>query len=69
MIALDPNNDRVSLRADANGRLQVALSAQTGAPALATVGDIGLERVSNTQLRISMRGSDGVTRSVVLTLA
>ncbi len=36
---------------------------------LSNNGDVSFERVSNTQLRIKMRGTDGTTRSVTLTLA
>ena len=36
---------------------------------LSNNGDVSFERVSNTQLRIKMRGTDGVTRSTTLTLA
>ena len=44
-------------------------TANTTAPTLTTNGTVGIQRVSDTQLKLLMRGSDGVTRSVTLTLA
>jgi hypothetical protein len=39
------------------------------APTLGSNGDMSFQRVSDTQLKVLMRGSDGTTRSVTLTLA
>lgn len=38
------------------------------APALTTSFDFGVEMVSNTSIRLKMRGADGVTRSATLTV-
>lgn len=38
----------------------------TSTPTLGTDGDMTFQRVSNTQLRVLMRGSDGVTRTITL---
>ena len=40
-----------------------------GAPTLGSLGDVSFQRLSDTQLKIYMKGSDAVTRSVTLTLA
>lgn len=45
------------------------LKLNTSAPSLTVNGQAVLHRVSNTSVRLSMRGSDGVTRSTDLTLA
>ena len=45
------------------------IKTQTVAPSLITNRDMSFQLVSNTQLKILVRGSDGVTRSTTLTLA
>ena len=45
------------------------VKTQTAVPTLATNRDMSFQLVSNTQLKILVRGSDGVTRSTTLTLA
>jgi len=45
------------------------LQAQTTAPSLTVNGQLVMNLTSNTNLRISVRGSDGTTRVVNLTLA
>lgn len=52
---------------DANGNLIQFLTGT--APTLDTNSTMTFELTSNTSLKISVRGSDGVTRSVALTLA
>lgn len=44
------------------------LKLKTSAPTLTTNNDMSFQLVSNTQLKILVRGSDGVTRSTTLTL-
>ena len=55
------------------GKLEVegniVLQPAGGAPTLANNGDMSFQLVSNTSLKILVRGSDGVTRSATLTLA
>ena len=45
------------------------LQAQTTAPSLTVNGQLVMNLTSNTNLRISVRGGDGTTRVVNLTLA
>jgi len=52
---------------DASGNL--IQSAPTTAPTLSTNGTMVFNLTSNTNLRVSVRGSDGVTRTANLTLA
>jgi hypothetical protein len=47
----------------------VVCQPTTAAPTLGANGDMSFQRVSDTQLKVLMRGSDGTTRSVTLTLA
>ena len=54
-------------RIDSSGNL--IQSAPTTAPTLATNGQMVFNLTSNTNLRVSVRGSDGVTRTANLTLA
>ena len=54
-------------RIDSSGNL--IQSAPTTAPTLATNGTMVFNLTSNTNLRVSVRGSDGVTRTANLTLA
>jgi hypothetical protein len=55
------------------GKLEVAgnvvLQPSAGAPTLGVNGDMSFQLVSNTSLKMLVRGSDGVTRSTTLTLA
>lgn len=55
------------------GTLEVAgnivANVPASAPTLGTNGDMTFQKVSDTQLNILVRGSDGVTRSATLTLA
>ena len=51
-----------------DSRLPLVFIPGTSA-ALSINGQVSFERVSNTQLRIKMRGTDGVTRSTTLTLS
>lgn len=55
------------------GKLEVSgnvvLQPAAAAPTLGTNGDMSFQLVSNTSLKILVRGSDGVTRSATLTLA
>jgi len=55
------------LAIDTNGNL--IQSAPTTAPTLSTNGTMVFNLTSNTNLRVSVRGSDGVTRTANLTLA
>jgi hypothetical protein len=54
-------------RFDASGNL--IQSAPTTPPSLATNGTMVFNLTSNTNLRVSVRGSDGVTRTANITLA
>jgi hypothetical protein len=45
------------------------LPVPSGQTSLTTNGELQFERVSNTQLKILMRGTDGTTRSTTLTLS
>lgn len=80
----DGNTERVRVQTSGNvligrssqqsgGRLEVAgnivANIPSTAPTLGTNSDMSFQLVSNTQLRILVRGSDGVTRSATLTLA
>lgn len=47
----------------------LALQPSASAPTLGANGDMSFQLVSNTSLKILVRGSDGVTRSATLTLA
>ena len=60
-------NGSESARIDSSGNL--IQSAPTTAPTLATNGTMVFNLTSNTNLRVSVRGSDGVTRTANLTLA
>ena len=53
---------------DASGRL-ILLASTTTPATLATNGELTFTATSNTNLRFSYRGSDGVTRTADLTLA
>jgi len=64
--ALD-NTDTERARIDSSGNL--IQSAPTTAPTLSTNGTMVFNLTSNTNLRVSVRGSDGVTRTANLTLA
>lgn len=55
------------LKIDTSGNVVTAL--QSGAPTLATNLDMAFQLVSNTSLKILVRGSDGTTRSTTLTLS
>lgn len=55
------------MRLDASGNL--IQSAPTTPPSLATNGTMVFNLTSNTNLRVSVRGSDGVTRTANITLA
>jgi hypothetical protein len=56
-----------SARIDSSGNL--IQSAPTTPPSLATNGQMVFNLTSNTNLRVSVRGSDGVTRTANITLA
>ena len=56
-----------SMRLDANGNTILTLT--DGAAVPATARQMVFNRVSDTQVRLSMRGVDGTTRSTTLTLA
>jgi hypothetical protein len=55
------------MRIDASGNLIATVNS--AAPSLGTNSTMSFELTSNTSLKIVVRGSDGVTRSVSLTLA
>ncbi|MFM7025398.1 MAG: hypothetical protein ACKOWC_04980 [Limnohabitans sp.] len=55
------------VRIDTSGNLISIL--QTAAPTLSTNGQMVMQRLSDTQVKILMRGADGNTRSTTLTLA
>lgn len=56
-----------AMRIDSAGNLLPIL--QASAPALTSAGQAVFNRISDTQVRLSMRGADGNTRSTTLTLA
>jgi hypothetical protein len=60
-------NDTERMRLDASGNL--IQSPPTTPPTLATNGQMVFNLTSNTNLRVSVRGSDGVTRTANITLA
>jgi hypothetical protein len=60
-------NTTERMRIDASGNL--IQSAPTTPPSLATNGQMVFNLTSNTNLRVSVRGSDGVTRTANITLA
>lgn len=51
----------------ATGDFQVSTTGTV--PSLTTTGEMVFNRVDDTHIKLSMRGSDGVTRSITLTLA
>lgn len=57
-----------NLPVEINGYISF-LPRGSGQVSLDTNGELQFERVSNTQLKILMRGTDGVTRSTTLTLS
>lgn len=58
-----------TLRATIDSSGNVIQSAPTTAPTLSTNGTMVFNLTSNTNLRVSVRGSDGVTRTANITLA
>ena len=60
-------NNTERARIDSSGNL--IQSAPTTPPSLATNGQMVFNLTSNTNLRVSVRGSDGVTRTANITLA
>ena len=66
-ISFAINSANTNLRIDGSGNVIALL--QTSAPTLSTNNEMGFQLVSNTSLKILVRGSDGVTRSTTLTLA
>lgn len=74
-MALDINGNLLLNRASqqSGGRLEVSgnivCQPAVSAPTLAVNGDMSFQLVSNTSLKLLVRGSDGVTRSATLTLA
>ena len=60
-------NSTERMRLDSSGNL--IQSAPTTPPTLATNGQMVFNLTSNTNLRVSVRGSDGVTRTANITLA
>lgn len=69
---LTPITDNDTNLGSASERIRLAyinaFPALNPAPTLAN-NEFGFQRISNTQLRISMQGSDGIVRSTTLTLA
>lgn len=65
-IEIAPNNT-TAVTYDALGNVFTVL--KTAAPTITTNNTLAVHLVSNTQLRFSVRGSDGVTRTNTLTLA
>jgi hypothetical protein len=63
----DWNTNTERMRIDASGNL--IQSAPTTPPTLTTNGQMVFNLTSNTNLRVSVRGSDGVTRTANITLA
>lgn len=74
-MLLDVNGNLVLGRSgqQSGGKFEVSgnvvLQPAGAAPTLANNGDMSFQLVSNTSLKILVRGSDGVTRSTTLTLA
>lgn len=72
---IDTNGNLLIARAaqSSGGKLEVGgnivANLPAGAPTLGTNGDMSFQLVSNTSLKILVRGSDGVTRSATLALA
>jgi len=60
-------NNAERARIDSSGNL--IQSAPTTPPSLATNGTMVFNLTSNTNLRVSVRGTDGVTRTANITLA
>jgi len=52
-----------------DSQLPLIFIPQATSPTLIVNGQVSFERVSNTQLKILMRGTDGTTRSNTLTLS
>jgi hypothetical protein len=63
----DAGSDIERMRIDSSGN--VIQTAPTTAPTLSTNGTMVFNLTSNTNLRVSVRGSDGVTRTANITLA
>jgi hypothetical protein len=61
-------NDQERLRMTANNRSLISTIEST-APTLSTDSTMSFELTSNTSLKVVVRGTDGVTRSVSLTLS
>ena len=66
-LQLQTNNGTTAVTIDTSQN--TILQAQTTAPSLTVNGQLVMNLTSNTNLRISVRGSDGTTRVVNLTLA
>ncbi|HNB43874.1 MAG TPA: hypothetical protein PLL72_06730 [Burkholderiaceae bacterium] len=66
-IAIAMGGATPQLKIDTSGN--VIIVPQTGAPTLTTNLDMAFQLVSNTSLKVLVRGSDGTTRSATLTLA
>ena len=62
------NNGTERLRLDANGH-QINTPGNTTPPTLTANGQFNITPTSNTNIRISYRGTDGVTRVANITLA
>jgi hypothetical protein len=67
LVVTDTGSGRECIRMDANGNVISSTSATP--PLLATNGQLVFNLTSNTNLRVSVRGSDGVTRTANITLA
>lgn len=67
-IAIGSGFTNAAMTLDASGRL-ILLASTTTPATLATNGQLTFTATSNTNLRFSYRGSDGVTRTADLTLA
>lgn len=63
------DNTAPTLCASIGATRGLVTSPPAAAPALSVNGTMGFQLVSNTSLKILVRGSDGVTRSATLTLA
>lgn len=74
-VRFDPTGNVLVGRSaqSSGGKLEVSgnivANIPSVAPTLGTNSDMSFQLVSNTQLKILVRGSDGVTRSNILTLA
>lgn len=72
-LVLDNADDSLTLRNSATGRIVInsaghtIIDVQSAVPALSENGTLALQRLTNSTLRIHMRGGDGVLRTLDLT--